>query len=411
MKQLYLILFYLVSASAPAVSDGKAEIIKVSPIEIRLAPSEYLYLNENNRRIGFYDVMLQNIAIINRSKTVLTLVKMEISALEYGERVYLQVIPFRHYEKRWASYKSYFAKPGVMQTQDTIFLFSKLLDEGVTLSPTRELSPGSAVMAGHRLLSFSNAHVPDAIRITVFASDAKGLSYDARINIEIRQYTQKNVFRFPLNGRWYVGASSSVRSHHRTRPAHEFALDLLKIGKHGSSFRGKGTKPKDYYAFGSDVLAVADGLVVRVKNDIPETEMIKEGESRQDFAVRVLDAMWEKDPSGRIAEGNLVILEHAGGEYSTYVHLKHGSVQVKKGERVKQGQVLAKLGISGDGFQPHLHFQVNDGPDPQYSRALPITFTNVRPVPFASTIDMGKKRLFMAGEFVETVPLDEPTKH
>jgi murein DD-endopeptidase MepM/ murein hydrolase activator NlpD len=130
--------------------------------------------------------------------------------------------------------------------------------------------------------------------------------------------------------------------------------------------------------------------------------MPRRGESRRDFAVRVLDAMWKKDPTGRIAEGNLVIIEHAGGEHSVCVHLKQGSVRVKAGDTVEQGQVLGQVGISGDGFQPHLHFQVNDGPNPQFSRGLPVIFTNVRPGPFSSTIDMKEDRLYMAGEFVET---------
>ena len=34
-------------------------------LEVRVAPSDYVFLNENNRRVGIYDVMLQNIAIIN----------------------------------------------------------------------------------------------------------------------------------------------------------------------------------------------------------------------------------------------------------------------------------------------------------------------------------------------------------
>ena len=152
-----------------------------------------------------------------------------------------------------------------------------------------------------------------------------------------------------------------------------------------------------------NVYAAADGKVVRAVSDIPETEMPRKGETRRDFAIRVLDAMWEKDPTGRIAEGNLVILEHAGGEHSVYVHLKQGSVSVKAGEVVKRGQVIAQVGISGDGFQPHLHFQVNDGPHPQFSRGLPVIFANVRPVPFSSTLDMKEDRLYMAGEFIETI--------
>ncbi len=223
------------------------------------------------------------------------------------------------------------------------------------------------------------------------------------MNLAVVRYAAKNEYTLPVRGRWYIAASSSSRSHHRIRPAHEFALDLIKIGGDGSSFGTDGTRPEDYFAFGEEVYAAAAGIVVRAVSDIPETEMPRKGESRRDFAIRVLDAMWEKDPSGRIAEGNQVVIQHAGGEHSVYVHLKLGSVRVEPGDRVEQGQVIGQVGISGDGFQPHLHFQVNDGPRPQFSRGLPVHFTNVRPIPFSSTIDMKADRLFMAGEFIETI--------
>ena len=58
--------------------------------------------------------------------------------------------------------------------------------------------------------------------------------------------------------------------------------------------------------------------------------------------------------------GNQVIVAHAGGEYSSYAHLKDGSIRVQKGERVRRGQMLAQIGLSGDGFQPHLHFQITE---------------------------------------------------
>ncbi|HEY3569693.1 MAG TPA: M23 family metallopeptidase [Thermoanaerobaculia bacterium] len=57
-------------------------------------------------------------------------------------------------------------------------------------------------------------------------------------------------------------------------------------------------------------------------------------------------------------------------------HLKQGSVRVKAGDTVKRGQVIAQLGQTGNTTEPHLHFQLTDGPDPLYSRGVPILFKN-----------------------------------
>lgn len=373
-------------------------------LEIRVAPSDSVFLNENNRLRGIYDVMLQNIAVVNDADEDVTLQRMDITGVEYGQPILADIIHFEHYEQRWESLEKYLDRPGGMTEDDSFFWFAQLLPKGVVLSPTTTLAPRSAVIVHRRLLAFSDWHAADSIRIHVTGVAADGRPREAETTLKVVLYKAKNEYRFPVAGRWYINASSSVRSHHRSRPAHEFALDLLKIGDDCKSYRGAGTHWEDYYAFGEEVYAAADGVVIRAVNDVPETELPRENETRKEFAVRVLDAMWEKDPSGRIAEGNLVIIEHAGGEYSTYVHLESGSVRVKAGDHVRQGQVIGQIGMSGDGFQPHLHFQVNTGPDPQYSRALPVLFTNVRPVAFASTTDMDGDRLFMAGEFVETVP-------
>jgi murein DD-endopeptidase MepM/ murein hydrolase activator NlpD len=45
-------------------------------------------------------------------------------------------------------------------------------------------------------------------------------------------------------------------------------------------------------------------------------------------------------------------------------------VAVKIGEKVKKGQVIGRLGNSGNTTQPHLHFQLIRGP-------LPLSFDNV----------------------------------
>ncbi len=177
----------------------------------------------------------------------------------------------------------------------------------------------------------------------------------------------------------------------------------MKIGSDGKSFRSDGSFPADYFAYGEPVYAVADGKVIAVEGEIPDTEMPKPGELCNEFARRVLGAMWDEDPSGRIAGGNFVVIEHSGGEYSNYVHLGPGSVNVKIDELIQQGQQIGRVGISGDGFEPHMHFSVSDTPEMNYGHGLPVTFTNVEPIGLSSTLDMTSERLYFSGEFVRTI--------
>src|SRR5262249_48888843 len=59
------------------------------------------------------------------------------------------------------------------------------------------------------------------------------------------------------------------------------------------------------------------------------------------------------------------------GQYAFYAHLQPGSLRVKVGDRVRKGQVLAKLGFSGNTTGPHLHFQVGSGPELNGHDAVP----------------------------------------
>ena len=64
----------------------------------------------------------------------------------------------------------------------------------------------------------------------------------------------------------------------------------------------------------------------------------------------------------RAVAGNLVIIKHQLDdrvEYSSYGHLKTGSVTVKVGQSVRQGEKIAEVGNTGDSTLTHLHFQIN----------------------------------------------------
>ena len=69
--------------------------------------------------------------------------------------------------------------------------------------------------------------------------------------------------------------------------------------------------------------------------------------------------------------GNYVALDIGNGKYALYAHVQPGSLRVKVGDRVKRGQVLALLGNSGNSTEPHVHFQIADGPTFLSSEGLP----------------------------------------
>jgi murein DD-endopeptidase MepM/ murein hydrolase activator NlpD len=57
-------------------------------------------------------------------------------------------------------------------------------------------------------------------------------------------------------------------------------------------------------------------------------------------------------------DSNFVVIAHANNEFSRYDHLAHKSCTVRPGQRVKAGQVIAAVGVTGYTYIPHLHFQV-----------------------------------------------------
>ena len=60
--------------------------------------------------------------------------------------------------------------------------------------------------------------------------------------------------------------------------------------------------------------------------------------------------------------GNLVLIRHANGYVTAYAHASE--LMVKRGDKVKRGQVIAKSGQTGNVSSPQLHFQVRKGSTP-----------------------------------------------
>jgi hypothetical protein len=169
----------------------------------------------------------------------------------------------------------------------------------------------------------------------------------------------------PLRGGgWLAGNGPSNASEHRrallTLDGHaflaqRFAIDWIQFGKNGELGTGKGTENRDYASYGAEVLAVASGRVVGIKDGIIENKP-------ESLAVPI---------TVETIAGNFVSLDLGNDRYAHYAHLQPGSLRVKVGDRVKPGQVLALLGNSGNSDAPHLHFQRTDGPSFLASEGVP----------------------------------------
>lgn len=54
--------------------------------------------------------------------------------------------------------------------------------------------------------------------------------------------------------------------------------------------------------------------------------------------------------------GNVVVISHAGGYVTRYAHL--ADIEVRKGRKIRKGDRIGYVGVSGNSFAPHLHYEV-----------------------------------------------------
>jgi murein DD-endopeptidase MepM/ murein hydrolase activator NlpD len=350
--------------------------VRLAALEVRFHPADVIYAYEVDPARGLYTVLVQKIGVIQREGGPVTLDSVEIQALWQGEALQMMVVPAAALDKG-AQQLSAMEAQGMLKLLDFHFQTGRLLGDGVRLAASRTLSPGTAVMILAKPLVLVG--LPEQIAVIARGKDAAGKPVEARGTLRVESHKLANPYDFPLAGTWYVGSGPNFESPHRWAAPEEFGFDLMALGGEGKTHKGDGSKLDDYYGYGRDVLAVGDGVVVDVITDATEANdrLQRPGESYPDFEKRTIEAQYALlAKSYKATFGNCVVIEHPGGEFSQYGHLKQGSVKVKVGDKVARGQAVAQLGHTGNSTEPHLHFQLTDGKDPLYSRGIPIVFRN-----------------------------------
>lgn len=176
----------------------------------------------------------------------------------------------------------------------------------------------------------------------------------------------------PLRGGPWVAVHSPdwPRGHRRVfytvaghvRLPGRFAIDFVKVDDQGRTTKGDPDVAAQTYGFGDDVLAVADGTVVAVRDGMDDPLKISQ--------------RTEHKPAEDA--GNYVTLRLPDGRFAFYEHLRKGSIRVAVGHKVQTGDVLGSLGFTGESTGPHLHFHIANANSTLDAESLPFEIRSYR---------------------------------
>ncbi|MCA9518424.1 MAG: M23 family metallopeptidase [Myxococcales bacterium] len=237
-------------------------------------------------------------------------------------------------------------------------------------APAATLAPGGRAIIYLWLAAGADGALPSALSHALSLSDGAQATWAALAPVAVTEGAPRSLSA-PLAGAGWLAVNAPANdSPHRRSVldlgpagvflAQRYAVDLVRVGGPEGTHRGDPLRNDSYFAYGAEVLAGADGVVVEVREDLPEN--VPGPESR---AVAI---------TPETIAGNHVIVDVGGGAFAVYAHLQPGSVRVAEGERVAEGDVLGLVGNSGNSTEPHLHVHVCDAPSVLRCQGLPFGF-------------------------------------
>lgn len=153
-------------------------------------------------------------------------------------------------------------------------------------------------------------------------------------------HSDKVAMKLPFLGQWIVSQAHDGEYTHQNQYRH--AWDFVINDSDDKQFMGSGDLLSDYYCYDKMVIAPADGTIEQVVDRVSDN-IIGEVNLKENW-------------------GNTVIIKHGDHLYSSLSHLKEGSIKLKEGDSVKEGDEIARCGNSGRSPYPHLHFQIQETP-------------------------------------------------
>ncbi len=242
-----------------------------------------------------------------------------------------------------------------------------------------ELKKGMGAFVYIWIVQPKNAKLPKTLLHKIWIEERfvdKGLAIVEPIDYQLEISKQTPVvLEYPLRGaNWVAAGAPAISSYHRRTIlpiegkfylAQRYAVDWVQVCANGNSAIGDIRNNENWVSFSHEVLAVDNGIVSLVNDGMKENSPPEMPTSHLTLSE---------------IPGNYVILkinQNAKDFYVLYAHMQPGSIRVKKGDKVKSGQVIGLLGNTGNSSAPHLHLHVSDANDPLRSEGIPFIFKEV----------------------------------
>lgn len=239
---------------------------------------------------------------------------------------------------------------------------------------SRRLLPGTRAVAFVEVITAANSPPPPLLLHSLMFKPVRTLNGLDETQLVGPRFSISRERAVPVGpplagGCWIASHGLANNSSHRrtlitvngaSRISQRFAIDWIRVGPDGLAFRGDPAMNGNWTPYGANVLAVADGRVLEVHDGVPENSPTAETK-----AVPI---------TLRTVGGNSVLLDIGRGLSVFYAHLQPGSIHVRVGSMVHRGEVVGRIGNSGQSDAPHLHMHIVKGQFALAGEGVPLEF-------------------------------------
>jgi hypothetical protein len=187
---------------------------------------------------------------------------------------------------------------------------------------------------------------------------------------DLGEHGQYSCLTTPFHGELYVLNGHESSTGDTATGPFRYAWDFTAM-RDGQPAAGEGKSNEDYFVWGHDVLAPADGTVIDLRHDAPDhLPGVAQGQENANF----------------------IRIDHGDHEYSTIRGIQCNSAVVSDKKKVARAQLLAKAGNNGDAKTPMIHYQLD-----HQEKNVPIPIQARFAVYFAREENQGDFRLVVSG--------------
>ena len=147
--------------------------------------------------------------------------------------------------------------------------------------------------------------------------------------------------------------------------AQRYAIDWMRyriVNGVATTWSGPEDHNSSYFCYDAPIYSMTSGIVTEVLDGIPENVP---------HSGRIaIDVNFQN------AGGNHVVVYMGYGVYAFYAHMRPGTIQVKVGDHLSGGEIIGRVGNSGNSTEPHLHEHIVNQPSFLAGQGVPYEFAS-----------------------------------